>query len=83
MRYKDYIDDENINICCDNDNELYTLEKHILNVNNIENLNRIFNTSLSESKLLKYMIRNKTECALRIFECDGEIEIPEYINEVL
>lgn len=59
-----------------------TLEPKLLkaNDNNLNKFNRIFGTKLKTiDDMHKYMKRNKTECALSIFESDEEIIIPDYI----
>ncbi|WP_157159630.1 ATP-dependent nuclease [Brachyspira pilosicoli] len=63
-----------------------TLEPNLLKANNydIELFNKIFGkkyTSIGE--LLNYMLNNKVECALKIFEYSDKIKYPKYILEAL
>ncbi len=37
----------------------------------------------TDDDLLKYMKRNKTDCALKIFESPETITMPEYIREAV
>lgn len=95
-KYADYLDanaTDNIKICFDEtidpeltiDGKAYnnnTLEPKIYKVNSLDKLNTIFDTSYAtELELKKYMKKNKTECALKIFDTEEEIVFPEYILE--
>lgn len=61
-----------------------TLEPKILKVNSLQKLNIIFGTSYkTEDELHKYMKANKTECALRIFNTDEDMNFPEYILKAI
>jgi len=61
-----------------------TLEPKILKSNDIEKLNNIFGTSFNaEDDLHKYMKNNKTECALKIFCTNGDINFPDYILKAI
>jgi putative ATP-dependent endonuclease of OLD family len=63
------------------DNELYpTLEPQLLKANSLVRLNCIFGTRHADDMaLLKYMERNKTDCALKLFETDKTWVAPGYI----
>lgn len=79
-KYASYSDTENIQICSSEDNNLPTLEPHLVGLNELEKLNSILGkTYADKEQLLKYMTANKTEYALNIFESDEEIIYPEYI----
>lgn len=95
-KYIDYLEanaTDNIKICFDKtidpeltiDGKAYnnnTLEPKLFKVNSLDQLNNIFGTSYStEIELKKYMKKNKTECALRIFDTEEEIIFPDYILE--
>ncbi|WP_346678582.1 AAA family ATPase [uncultured Brachyspira sp.] len=69
----------------DNDiKNIDTLEPNLLKVNNIELFNKIFDTKFKDKKvLLKYMLENKVECALKIFDYTDNINYPNYINEAV
>ncbi|HFS6749217.1 TPA: ATP-dependent endonuclease, partial [Streptococcus pyogenes] len=61
-----------------------TLEPCILRANDLKTLNSIFNTNKTDSdSILKYMEKNKTNCAVSIFESESKIQYPEYINRVI
>jgi predicted ATP-dependent endonuclease of OLD family len=82
-KYVDYLDDRNIDIWYSDDVNAKTLEPQILKVNTAETLNNIFGTSKNKEELEKYMASNKTDSALKIFESELEIKIPEYINDAI
>ena len=98
-KYSKYLNDKNnknIKICFDKKidtgnlkigDKSYnynTLEPKILKSNNLETLNRIFRTSYKkEDELRIHMKSNKTECALKIFDSEEVIKIPEYIMEAI
>ena len=98
-KYKDYIGDNQkdyIKICVDElvdkdtnkvVGERYnynTLEPKLLKENDLDKLNQIFDTDYNnEDDLRKYMKRNKTECALKIFESSENINMPKYILEAI
>lgn len=71
----------------DEDNDiknLDTLEPNLLKVNDVELFNKIFKTGLKDKKeLLKYMLENKVECALKIFDYTDNINYPNYIIEAV
>ena len=71
----------------DEDNDIKnidTLEPNLLKVNNEELFNKIFKTKFIDKKeLLKYMLENKVECALKIFDYSANINYPNYINEAV
>ncbi len=80
-KYKDYIDLSNITICYDNDNECKTLESQILKCNDVELIKHILNREdTSKEELLDYMLKNKSDCALKIFNYLENITIPNYIQ---
>ena len=63
-----------------------TLEPNLLKANNydIELFNKIFGKKYTSiGKLLNYMLNNKVECALKIFEYSDKIKYPKYILEAL
>lgn len=94
-KYQDYLEEnqkDNISICYDTTEysgklvigsqpyNYNTLEPLILNANSLEKLNNIFGTNYQhEDDLRIYMKKNKTECALKIFETSEKIDYPEYI----
>lgn len=63
-----------------------TLEPNLLKANNydIKLFNKIFGKKYTSiGKLLNYMLNNKVECALKIFEYSDKIKYPKYILEAL
>ena len=85
-KYEIYDNSANIKIFADNQNDLNTLEPQIVNVNKIDVLSEIleigkkYNTS---DEILKYMTKNKTICALKIFNSEKQITFPTYINDTI
>lgn len=80
-KYVDYIGLENIKICYDKDDKLRTLEPQIVACNDIQILNKIFKTDIHEKQeMIDYMIDNKTECALAIFNSNETFEAPQYVK---
>ena len=83
-RYRDYADKENISIFSSSNNSLTTLELNILNCNNIFILNKVFGTSFVNAQLMEnYMLSNKTECALKLFETLEAIILPQYVQDAI
>lgn len=61
-----------------------TLEPKILKENGRSKLNKILGTEFTEDNdLHKFMKRNKTECALKIFATTEEIKFPQYILDAI
>lgn len=88
-KYNKYLESVTIKIFSDNRNELKTLEPQIVDANkdNLKLLCEIleideddYNT---EELISAYMIANKTESALKIFNSEKSIKYPKYINNVI
>ena len=61
-----------------------TLEPCMVRANNLKTLNKILKQDFqTEDELIKYMVNNKTECALEIFESNENINYPIYIEEAI
>ena len=61
-----------------------TLEPKMLKANDLQKLNKILGTDFDQcDDLHKYMKRNKTECALKIFDTKEELKFPDYIIEAI
>lgn len=61
-----------------------TLEPKLVKENGVSNMNTILGTNYSNiDDLHKYMNKHKTECALKVFEYDGEIKYPQYIIDAI
>ena len=84
-KYAEYIKDENIVICFDNDEAYPTLEPQLLRANGRARLNRILGTNFEDDdSLVAHMGgKNKTETALRIFDSDQNFVIPDYIHDAI
>lgn len=83
-KYKDYDGKENIRICYDEDTEYPTLEPQMVKCNTLSTLNGVLGKSFEdEDSLLNYMKNNKTECALKIFNSEADINFPKYIENAI
>lgn len=83
-KYNSYKQYRNIHICASPNNALPTLEPQLLSVNSLELFNQILNTTFNtEDEMKKFMIDNKTQCALNLFKTELTINFPEYINEAV
>jgi putative ATP-dependent endonuclease of OLD family len=83
-KFEDYEKDANIRICYSGDESLRTLEYHLVKLNDMNNLNWAFNKSFTtKDEALDYMLRNKTDVALKLFESSFELVIPEYIQHAI
>ena len=83
-KYEPYSQNESITICSSEDNSLRTLEFHIASLNEIATLNKVLGTEFENKDLIvDYMIKNKTECALKIFETEESITFPKYIEDAI
>jgi putative ATP-dependent endonuclease of the OLD family len=61
-----------------------TLEPKVLKANSLELLNNIFDKKFeTEDEMHKFMKKNKTNCALLLFETNVNFVIPSYINDML
>jgi predicted ATP-dependent endonuclease of OLD family len=79
-KYADYIHEKNVRFCYDKNDSRRTLESQIAGVNTLDDMNQMLSQSFSgEPALLDWMDNNKTMCALRLFDYDGHINVPDYI----
>lgn len=84
QKYVDYLNVPNIKICYDKDNNAKTLELQIAKYNELETMNQILGSDKkSQDNLIEYMLNNKTECALKIFDSLIDIIIPDYIRNAI
>ena len=68
----------------DEDESCPTLEPQLLKANGRELVNKILSKSYTtDEELLKYMQKNKTECALKFFETETAWDLPSYISDAL
>jgi predicted ATP-dependent endonuclease of OLD family len=80
LRYADYFQNRNVKIHYDKNDQYKTLEPQIAKENSLKALNSLFNRDdKSKDDIVKYMIENKTDCALQIFNYSGKINFPQYI----
>lgn len=80
-KYTEYVDLPNITVCYDSDNNAHTLEYQIVKCNPIERLKKILNCNYdTKDDLADYMVKNKTECALKFFDSPIDISMPLYIK---
>jgi putative ATP-dependent endonuclease of OLD family len=85
-KYGDYLDGTttNVRIFYDPDECYRTLEPTILKANSLETLNTILETKCADTvTLLKHMGRNKTDCALKMFETKQTWLAPGYIANAI
>ncbi|MFA5155040.1 MAG: AAA family ATPase [Patescibacteria group bacterium] len=82
-KYEAYIGTGRIKVCSSDDNKLNTLEPNIVACNDIAVLNKIFGTKKDKKALVQYMENNKTDCALKIFESEESINMPDYVNDAI
>ena len=61
-----------------------TLEPCILRANSLEIINEILDKNCSsDDELIKYMVANKTDCAIKIFKSKICINYPDYIKKAI
>ncbi len=83
-KFADYDTAANIHLCYSPDESLKTLENHILKLNGRDKLDELFGkTFATDEKLLRFMLDNKTDCALKIFDSPEELAMPEYIQNAV
>ena len=84
QKYKGYENLANVTISYDEDEQFPTLEPQLARCNDRETLNQILGTEFgSDEELSSFMQDNKTDCALKIFESDQDIVVPEYIAHAI
>ena len=88
-KYKDYSTLTNVHICADNRNELRTLEFQFVDANK-DNLSELCNVVKIDfaiydtvEKIREYLIKNKTEWSLNVFESPTLLKFPEYIKRAV
>lgn len=79
-KYESYKDLSCIKICASNNNSLSTLEPQLVESNKLDVLKKIFNKSLNKKDMIDFMIANKADCALKIFDTQEKIEFPDYVK---
>lgn len=83
-KYSDYIGKENVAIVYSRNDDLRTLEDHIVDANSLETLNEVLGKKYeTRPELLRYMKNNKTDWALAVFKSGTKITYPEYIYDAI
>lgn len=88
-KYLDYQPYENIKIFADDRNTLNTMEPQFVDANksSLSDFCKVLGISQktykTEEDVLKYMLGNKTACALKIFEAEQSVVYPKYILEAV
>lgn len=86
-KYEEYWDGKysHIKICFSDDETKPTLEPQILGVNDIDKLKAILEkTGCTNEELESYCKKNKTDVALKIFDCEkGAVKFPQYIKDAI
>ena len=85
-KYEPYMNGQcpTVRICYDDDTTSRTLEPQLLKANSLTVLNTILATTHADNDtLLRFMERNKTDCALKMFETDQTWIAPRYIANAI
>ena len=85
-KYDNYMNGEysTIRICYDDDEEYPTLEPQLLKANSLAVLNTILKKNhADDDALLRFMLGNRTDCALKMFETDKVWGAPRYIADAI
>lgn len=83
-RYKEFAVFPNIKLCVDDDTTYTTLEPQLVKANGLTKMNELLGKSFAtESEIIDYMIKNKADCALQIFEKGEGVKIPQYILDAI
>ena len=83
-KYAPYKDVATITVYADTDDTCKTLEPQLVKANGREALNKVLKkTYEDDAALVDYMVANKTECALAIFESTTAIKYPQYISDAV
>jgi predicted ATP-dependent endonuclease of OLD family len=82
--FTEYAVADGVRICIDRDDTTPTLEPQMVKANGRGRLNDLLGQDFqSDSDLIGYMVKNKTDVALRLFEYAGDIIIPQYIQDAI
>lgn len=92
-KYKDYIENENIEIYYEPNESLHTLELSVINANMQDGkISDIFRKAISSNNSMasktneeieKFMLNNKTEWSMRVFDFSESIKYPQYIMNAI
>lgn len=79
-RYSDFDDHGSIRILYSSDPRLRTLEPQMIAANGLAGMNQILGKDFGDEQALEaWMLDNKTEAALRVFDWNGPVSFPDYI----
>ena len=82
--YEEYAGQTNINIYIDPDASARTLEPQLLKSNGREKLIEMLNEEFaSDDDLESHMTANKTSVALKLYEHEDELVIPDYLQDAI
>ncbi len=87
-KYANYLTKKHIFIKADTNNALNTLEPQFFDVNkhDLPKLRKVLgypSTYTKDQEIIDYMINQKTDWALKLFESDEVLEYPSYIKAVV
>lgn len=85
-KYEDYLNGtySTIKLCYDDDEKYPTLEPQLLKANSLAVLNNVLETKhADDDALLKFMLGNRTDCALKMFKTDQAWVTPGYIADAI
>ena len=94
-KYKDYLNDDNFTFFYESDENLKTIESCVLDANcendipsdSFKSVISVQGSMMNKSRddILSFMLKHKTEWALRVFDADASdrINYPEYIKNVV
>jgi putative ATP-dependent endonuclease of OLD family len=85
-KYADYLTavHPHIKICYDNNVDCPTLEPQLLKANSRDMLNAILGKAYADdAAFLKFMVGNKTDCALKMFETAEAWVTPGYLANAI
>jgi putative ATP-dependent endonuclease of OLD family len=71
-------------VYADFDNAFSTLEPQMVRANGVDSLNVILGTKHADAEALSaFMVENKTDCALKVFETKAPVKFPKYILDAV
>ena len=83
-RFTNYLKEEGVSLHTGDNPALSTLERQIVDVNDLETLNASLGASYTtKNELLEAMLADKTGAALKISESSTMIVMPKYIKDVI
>lgn len=84
QRYAEYLKSPHIRLHIGDPGDGHTLESQLVTSCDSKTLNGLLDTAFpADAELAEYMIKNKTSCALKIFEYPGKLTLPQYIRDAV